>query len=112
MLLIGWVYAITEASIFAPVRIFIAEHLGRIAEAGIYCPACTGFWIGAVLGHAGLWPHDSGWAPGESAFAAMAVAATWNKLLGGNAAWQIERGDSDEGSDHDATQSSEAREES
>jgi hypothetical protein len=42
----------------------------------------------------------------------MAVAATWNKLLGGNAAWQIERGDSDEGSDHDATQSSEAREES
>jgi hypothetical protein len=31
MLLIGWVYAITEASIFAPVRIFIAEHLGRIA---------------------------------------------------------------------------------
>lgn len=103
LMLIGWVYLITEAAVFALVRVIISE-LGSYVEALIYCPSCMGFWVGAALAATGWWPHNSGlWAIGESAIAAMAVANTWSKLTGGSAAWAIERGYDD------STQTSEER---
>jgi hypothetical protein len=42
LMLIGWVYLITEAAIFAPVRIALSSA-GSFIEALIYCPSCMGF---------------------------------------------------------------------
>jgi hypothetical protein len=99
LLLVGWVYAITEAAITSWVRILVAEHFGVFFETLIYCPSCTGFWVGVGLAATGWWPHGTTdnvehtlLMFGESAIAAMGVAATWSKLTGGSAAWQIERG--------------------
>ncbi len=93
LLLIGWVYLITESLIFAPIRMRAAK-LGSFAEMLIYCPPCTGFWVGALLALAGWWPHGIAltdyWPVGESAIAAIGVAATWSKLTGGNLAYEIE----------------------
>lgn len=104
LMLIGWVYLVTEAAIFAPIRITISAA-GSFLEALIYCPSCVGFWVGVALAATGWWPHggdlvdgiDGGeyWGLGESGIAAMAVASTWSKLTGGSSAWQIERGSDD-----------------
>jgi hypothetical protein len=102
LMLIGWVYLLTEAAILAPVRITLSRAV-PIAEALVYCPSCVGFWVGVALAATGWWPrHDIAadytialQAMGESAIAAMAVANTWSKLTGGSAAWDIERGEDD-----------------
>jgi len=115
LMLVGWVYLITEAAIFAPVRIALSSA-GSFVEALIYCPSCMGFWVGAALALTGWWPLGGSafdgfltaelWHVGESAIAAMAVASTWSKLTGGSVAWEIERGSDD------TTQPSQERKES
>ena len=115
LILIGWVYLITESLIFAPVRMKVSK-LSSLAEMLVYCPPCTGFWIGALLALTGWWPHGVAltpfhfwsdawsfadyWPVGESAIAAMGVAATWSKLTGGNFAYEhenaIRRGEQDD----------------
>lgn len=104
LMLIGWVYLVTEAAILAPVRIALSS-VGSFLEALIYCPSCVGFWVGCGLAATGWWPHGGSfvdgidgaewWGLGESGIAAMAVASTWTKLTGGSTAWQIERGSDD-----------------
>lgn len=98
LLLIGGVYFITEAGILSPFRTsFLKALYDTNQTAGLffialwYCPACVGFWVGALLGALHQWPFDHGLASvGESALAAMGVMATWAKLTGPNAAFDVE----------------------
>jgi hypothetical protein len=49
LLVVGLTYWLTMSGIFAPLRLLIASA-GAFWEALIYCPMCTGFWVGAALG--------------------------------------------------------------
>lgn len=49
LLAVGLTYWITMSGIFAPARYLIASA-GAFWEALIYCPMCTGFWVGCGLG--------------------------------------------------------------
>lgn len=88
LIILGAVYLVTEATISAGPRVAIAR-LHPLAAAGIYCPACVGFW-------AGLWLHRF-WGPFwtidaalGSSLGAMALGAAWASWRGGNAAWEAE----------------------
>ena len=92
LLLIGIVYLITQADIVSVPRVWFAKKNVFFLSL-IYCPACTGFWVGLVLGATGLWPweDDPLWfAIACSSISAMAVAKTWDSLTGGNDAYGIE----------------------
>jgi hypothetical protein len=90
LVVIGFVYLLTESGFFMPLRLLVRK-LGRLATTFIYCPACTGFWIGGVLGYLGWWPWVD-WPTQllQSAVAATAVATTWSKLTGGNPMYSLE----------------------
>ena len=49
LLVVGLTYWLTMSGIFAPFRLLIAGA-GAFWESLIYCPMCTGFWVGAALG--------------------------------------------------------------
>lgn len=95
---LGLIYFVTEASIFAPVRVAIARRHALLAQL-IYCPACSGFWIG--LGMHVVWgttisPYDwtlfDSWratALFESSVAGMALGAVWGTWHH-NVAWDAE----------------------
>lgn len=92
LLVVGWVYFITESAVFAPIRMGFAST-SPVCLTFIYCPGCTGFWVGALLGSFEVWPitDTAGfWIIGSSAIASMGLAATWSKLTGGNSAWTAE----------------------
>ena len=94
---LGLVYLVTEAAIFAPVRLAVSAR-GPLWTTLIYCPGCSGFWLG--LACAPLWPGPPWWlALPCSGLAGMGLAATWSKATGGNQAWIAEaalRGSNDE----------------
>jgi hypothetical protein len=92
LLMLGWTYLITESAVFSSFRMGFARGAGPFGTTLIYCPACTGFWVGCGLGAFHLWPWDLGlWAIGESGFGAMAVGAAWSAWRHGNPAYAIEQ---------------------
>lgn len=101
LVLWGLVYFITQSAIFMRVRVFIGR-LGIFFATGIYCPSCTGFWIGIGLGLLGYWPWHYDYGFIESGVAAMAAGrmfGTW--FDGGTFETELpmlgyELGDSDE----------------
>lgn len=76
----GFIYLVTQAAIMTPVRVFILGSAKKLeaqmflAEF-IYCRACTGFWIGILVGAFGLYPWEA-WVI-EPGVAAMALGAFW-----------------------------------
>ncbi len=46
-ILVGLIYLITRSSIFAPIRTALAVS-SKLLGLLLYCPACSGFWIGVV----------------------------------------------------------------
>lgn len=93
LMTIGLVYIVTQSSIGHVPRMWLADG-GTLLEALIYCPACTGFWVGASLSWLGYWPSAI-----EAGIIACAVGATWGVYGPGNV-WAQERG-------HDSTQEEE-----
>jgi len=94
LLEIGMVYFVTMSAIFSLPR----RALARVPfVAGlIYCPSCTGFWIGAALAFAGFGPfaiHDVVQDVACCAFAGMAISNCWHHALyqGGNDAFADEQ---------------------
>jgi hypothetical protein len=82
LIALGITYGIASASLTAPVRIFMVELSGRnhYLITLLYCHACMGFWVGAALGSAGLWPEPvygfaAAW---RAAFATAALGALWS----------------------------------
>lgn len=99
LVLIGFVYLVTDSAIFMKVRLLVSR-LGTYPMVLIYCPSCIGFWVGVALGVGGLWPLDTfnttapWWEPTYTALvsgvAGMAVAQTWNRMTGGTTAFEVE----------------------
>ena len=95
---IGVTYAISESAICAPFRLLVSK-LGVFAVGLIYCPACTGFWVGAALGGMGALPWETSPSLGAeiivSAICMMAVTASWSAWKGPSPAYAIEQGEED-----------------
>lgn len=80
---IGITYGITASALLRPLRGLLVWASGGSSWVAVllYCPACMGFWVGALLGAAGLWPEavhgfSAAW---RSAFAAAALGALWSE---------------------------------
>lgn len=96
LITLGVIYLVTEAIIFAPVRLALRYKAKSYwFTVLVYCRSCVGFWAGFGLGLAGLWfvPDRSLLESGiESGFAAMALGALWSGWAP-SAAWANENMD-------------------
>lgn len=80
---LGLIYIISESVIFMPIRLAFARG-STFRTALIYCPACTGFWVGAALGP-GFWPFSYNYGPlwdflraaVESGIGGIVIGAIW-----------------------------------
>jgi hypothetical protein len=86
LLLTGVGYLITQSLIFRPLRKLVAKA-GAVPAAFIYCPACTGFWIG--LGLTPYWPFESSYI--GSGIASAALMALWKEYGPQINVWAIEQ---------------------
>lgn len=73
----GLLYVLTRSQIFRWPRMFIARHGGLLALALVYCPPCSGFWLGLAL--VPLWPWHTSLYGIDSAFALCSLGA-WLSL--------------------------------
>jgi hypothetical protein len=85
----GLVYIITQSVLLHAFRVWLADR-HMLLEAGIYCPACVGFWAGLAI-HTlqvqQLWLHSE-----LQALGGCALGALWSQY-GPPSVWQRERGD-------------------
>ncbi len=63
LFVLGWTYIFTRSSIFRGGRLLLCAFLKSDTLAGwltalIYCPACSGFWIGLLHYRQWPWPTD------------------------------------------------------
>lgn len=89
LLALGLVYLITQSAIAYLPRNAIAD-LGAFWESLIYCPACTGFWVGVLLGALGYWVHAGWLGVIEAGVSACALGALWS-VYGPPSPWARER---------------------
>lgn len=91
LLVVGITYALTESSILGLYRILVSR-LGVMPTVLVYCPSCTGFWVGLGLGFV-VSPFElaAPWHVFASAIGAMAIMTTWSGLRGGNPAFMHEQ---------------------
>lgn len=78
---LGIIYLLTGSTIFSGPRVTFARNSPVRAEL-IYCPACTGFWVGLLLGTIGLFPttpHGPLADAVQSGFSLMALGALWGR---------------------------------
>lgn len=89
LLVAGLTYLLTQSVIFTPYRVLVARG-GASLEALVYCPACTGFWVGVLMHR--LWDHpEVFFKPFEAGIGACAMMAVWSYYVPSNA-WEIEQG--------------------
>lgn len=94
LLVLGITYIITQSAIGTPVRLVVSK-LGRFFAALIYCPACTGFWVGGTLGALGYKPWPMFSHPQlilETAIAGCALMALWKEYGPQVDVWALEQG--------------------
>lgn len=80
----GLAYLVTQSSIMLFLRLFVLKH-SRFFGTLVFCPACSGFWIGVLLGVVGLYgpalaPLSPAWF--ESALIATVLGYFWGKYFG------------------------------
>ncbi len=92
-LLLGLTYLLTQSSIFAPLRIAIRLRNPFLAQM-VYCPACSGFWIGATLSLLGLnlLPTNTLLDPLYNAVMSCGLMATWNYVVVTRSSWETDLG--------------------
>lgn len=76
---LGVTYLITDSVIFAAVRVILCRG-SLFRTTLIYCPACTGFWVGVASGF--LQP-DLWISPVQSGLSAMALGRMWAEFFPG-----------------------------
>lgn len=82
LIVCGLIYAVTQSAIFSPIRLFVARRLGGTLRMLIYCPACSGFWIGLMAVRFLPWQTGAVWQSMlESAVCAMALGALWSVVV-------------------------------
>lgn len=101
LLTLGSVYIITQSAIAHAPRNAIAD-IGWMFESLIYCPACTGFWVGAGLGATGYWVNDGALGVLEAGISACGLGALWG-VYGPESAWMRERAHAEMENDHERT---------
>jgi hypothetical protein len=91
LLLLGLVYLITQSVIMAPLRKLLTRV--PLLLTLVYCPACTGFWVGVMLGSTGLWPFGEVlFIPIESGIGACAIGALWGEYGPSTDVFALEQG--------------------
>lgn len=75
----GLCYLLTTSVLCRPPRVLISK-LGALARTLVYCRACTGFWIGLVLGLCDF-PPNLPIAALPAAIAAMGLCAICSELV-------------------------------
>lgn len=90
LILVGLTYIVTQSAVGRPLRMFVSRA-GSFLESLIYCPACTGFWLGAAL--VSLWPFPTlVFAPLESAVGACGLMALYKEWGPQVDVWSLEQG--------------------
>lgn len=90
----GFVYLVTQSAILRRMRMFFLQYITGFGLF-LYCPSCTGFWVGGLLlggvwpwGGQGLcWPWDvlNGellFPAAQSAIAGLACGRLWGVFAG------------------------------
>lgn len=80
----GLAYIVTQSSIILPLRLFVLKR-SNFLGALIFCPACSSFWIGVLLGALGLYgpplaPLSVSWL--ESALISTVLGYFWGTYFG------------------------------
>ncbi len=83
LLVWGLIYLVTQSAIFAPIRATIL-HFSRFAGILVFCPSCSGFWIGICVALLGAYTQGLGWIPSwiESGVIAMPLGHIWGVYFG------------------------------
>jgi hypothetical protein len=82
LVLLGVVYLVTASTIAGIFRILVSK--GSYTRTQLfYCPACFGFWVGAVLGLLGYWPFTRTLplAAFEAGMAAMVAGSLFSNVV-------------------------------
>lgn len=93
LLLWGLVYIVTQSVIFRRVRMFFLRYTTMLGIL-LYCPSCTGFWVGALLSV--YWPwQDAGMGVPysnvlESALSGVACGGLWGVIVNDGATFKNE----------------------
>ncbi len=104
LLLWGFVYLVTQSFLLRPVRILFSRYL--FTAMLVYCPACTGAWIGIAIASQLPWSTAPYLQMIESGLASMALGAIWGQIFGDSNVfemehrfhrWKREEGDADGG---------------
>lgn len=94
LFVVGFTYWVSISAIFAPVRIAFAR-LHPLTAQGVYCPICTSFWVGCVLGATDTYTFASTLIANTllSGFAAMGLLSLALRTMtgGSNPAWDAEQ---------------------
>jgi hypothetical protein len=90
LLTLGFTYLLTQSSIFMLLRMWITERM-LFAGLLIYCPACSGFWIGGILGLLGAYPLPTLFGPVDAAVVACGLMATWTLAFVRVSTWELEQ---------------------
>lgn len=88
LLILGLIYLFTQSRIMQPYRVAISS-LGGFWATLVYCPPCSGFWIGVVIAVTDWWPHNTF----SSGICAMALGALWKEWGLREDTWALDRGD-------------------
>lgn len=86
LLLWGAIYLITQSAICRPLRLALSRHV--VIATLLYCPSCTGTWVGFAL--YSLLPWGSAHPVLESGLVAMALGRVWGSLFGESSVWTAE----------------------
>lgn len=93
LIVAGVTYVLTQSLIARPYRRAVAS-LGGFWAALVYCPPCTGFWVGLGFGFTELWPGPG--RPLYAAIASMALMALWKEWGPQENTWALDHGDDDD----------------
>lgn len=85
LILWGLVYIVTQSSIFAGFRQGLLQGSTFFGTL-VFCPACTGFWMGLLLGVFGVYGSALSWVPRaqflESALTGTVLGHFWGIYFG------------------------------
>jgi hypothetical protein len=84
LILWGLVYIVTQSAIMLPFRIGLLR-MSTFFGALVFCPACSGFWLGLILGAPGIYgpplsQYSYAWA--ESAVISTVLGYFWTVYFG------------------------------
>jgi hypothetical protein len=89
LLTLGLTYIVTQSSIMVLPRMWLAEK-AFLLKLLIYCPACTGFWVGVAL----QLVHNYGFPNSACAgISACGLMATWAAAFLPVSSWTLEQED-------------------